>query len=325
MKLLITNILILTSFISACAQTDTSLIIGEFRITKVTDADTFRFDKLDRPARLLGIDTEETFKSADAKEKTEEIAANWEEFYKLQKGDSKFPVKTDSPLGYEAWKWAEEFLKDVEYVRLEKEGDNRDMDIFDRYLLYVIALKDGGEVNYNVECVRIGYSPYFNKYGNSKRFHKEFVEAQNYAMENKLGIWNPEKKGYPDYEERLIWWNRRADQIADFEKNYMGKDGYFNLSDIEDYNRLENFVGQEVTVFGGIGNVMTDKSPYLLRIPVRKGINFDLVIFPQDKALLDEMNIDILKEYYIFAKGKLEKYKDNYQIVLTDKQQVWMK
>lgn len=35
------------------------------------------------------------------------------------------PVKTDSPLGFEAWKWAEEFFKNVDYVRLEKEDDER--------------------------------------------------------------------------------------------------------------------------------------------------------------------------------------------------------
>jgi endonuclease YncB( thermonuclease family) len=324
MRTLFVTLILICAFIGACAQTDPSLILGEFRITKITDADTFRFDKLDRPARLLGIDTEETFKTPDAEQKTNEIALNWEEFYKLQKGDSKFPVKTDSPLGYEAWKWAEEFMKDVEIVRLEKEGDGRDMDIFDRYLVYVIALKNGQEINYNVECVRNGYSPYFNKYGNSSRFHKEFEEAQAYAMDNKLGIWNPEKKKYPDYEERLIWWNKRAAQLSDYAEKYQGKPGYVNLSNIADYEKLPEYLGKEVIVFGSIGNTMLDKSPLILRIPVRKDMNFDLVIKQQDIALLNQIDLDFLKEYYIYSKGKIEMYDGRYQIVLKNKEQIWM-
>lgn len=325
MKLLISHLLVFLFAIGACAQTEQDFVIGEFRITKITDADTFRFDKLDKPARLLSIDTEETFKTPDAKEKIEEIALNWDEFYKLQKGDSKFPVKTDSPLGYEAWKWAEEFMKDVEKVRLEREADDRSVDIFDRYLVYVIAIRnDGTEVNYNIECVRNGYSPYFNKYGNSKRFHQQFVEAQDYARENKLGIWDPAKKKYPDYEERLIWWNKRADQLENYEKNFSGKEGYINLSSPADFEKLPNYLGKEVTIFGGIGKVMTDRFPYLLRIPITKGVDFDLVIKESDKEILNELDIDTMKEYYIYAKGVIEMYEGRYQIVMQNKNQMWI-
>ncbi|MBX7042923.1 MAG: thermonuclease family protein [Ignavibacteria bacterium] len=309
---------------TGCAQTDATMVIGDFKITKITDADTFRFDKLDRPARLLGIDTEETFKTPDAEQKTAEIAQNWDEFYKLQKGNSRFPVKTDSPMGFEAWKWAEEFMKDVDYVRLEREGDGRDKDIFDRYLVYVIAVKNGEEINYNVECVRNGYSPYFNKYGNSKRFHNEFTEAQRYAMDNKLGIWNPEKKKYPDYEERLNWWNVRAVQLEQFSENHKGREGYFDLNSTEDYEKLSSFVGKEIVVFGGIGNVMTDRFPYIFRIPVRKDMNFDLVVKQSDSNVLDQIDIDYVKEYYTYAKGTLETYDGRYQIVIRDKGQIWM-
>lgn len=324
MKFILIKVLFLLSFAGTLAQTDSSVVIGEFRITKITDADTFRFDKLDRPARLLAIDTEETFKTPDAEVKINEIAQNWEEFYRLKRGDSKFPVKTDSPLGYEAWKWAEEFMNGVETVRLEKEGDGRDMDIFNRYLVYVIALRDGKEINYNVECVRNGYSPYFNKYGNSKRFHKEFEEAQAYAMENKLGIWDPAKKKYPDYDERLVWWNKRAGQLDAFEKNHKGNDGYFNLSEISEYERLGDYLGREVTVFGGIGNIMSDRTPYILRIPVRKDVNFDIVIKKEDSELLNEIDIDTIKEYYVYVTGVVDTYDGRYQIILKNKDQIRM-
>jgi len=307
------------------SQTDSSLIIGDFKISKVTDGDTFRFENLDKPTRLLGIDTEETFKTDDAEQKTNEIAANWEAFYLSEKGDSKMPVKTDSPLGFEAWKWAEEFFKNVDHVRLEKEDDERSVDIFGRYLVYMIAvMQDGTEINYNIECVKQGYSPYFNKYGNSKRFNAEFTEAQNYARTNSLGIWDPDKKHYPDYEERLIWWDKRAKQLEDFELKYSGNESYFNLANDKDYARLGNYIGQEIIVFGSISDILTKKFPYLMRIPHTKNETFEIVIHEENAGLLAELDMETKKEYSVYIKGKLEKYKDNYQIVLSNKEDLWM-
>ncbi|MEP7147248.1 MAG: thermonuclease family protein [bacterium] len=324
-KNLILCCLLFISHIACASKTDSSLIIGDFMISKVTDGDTFRFKNLDKPVRLLGIDTEETFKTPDAEQKINEISQNWEAFYKAEKGDNKMPVKTDSPLGFEAWKWAEDFFQNVDHVRLEREDDDRTIDIFGRYLVYVIAvMKDATEINYNVECVRKGYSPYFNKYGNSKRFHDEFVEAQNYAKQNNIGIWDPNKKHYPDYEERLAWWSLRADQLTSYESNYTGRENYFNLSSAKDFARLSNYVGQEVTVFGSIGEVKTEKFPYILRIPYTKEDRFELIVHEENAGLLQEMDIETKKNYYVFIKGKLENYNGTYQIVLRDKDQLWI-
>lgn len=318
-------IICLFIFNSSCAQNkDNNFVIGEFRISRVIDGDTFRFEGLDNSTRLLGIDTEETFKSDDAEQKSNEIALNWESYYQSEKGDSKMPVKSDSPFGFETKKWAEDFFKDVNIVRLEREDSNRTVDIFGRYLVYLIAVKDGKEINYNVECVRQGYSPYFNKYGNSKRFHQEFTDAQNYAKSNKLGIWNPEGKHYPDYEERITWWNKRADQLENFELKYSGNENYFNLSDENDFSRLESSVGQEIIAFGSISDVLTKKFPYLLRIPHNKEQVFEIVVFEEHQNLLQEIDIEDLKNYYIYIKGTLEKYKDRYQIALKDKNQIRM-
>lgn len=316
-------------FLMLCAgtgyscQVDSSLIIGNFKISKVTDGDTFRFENLDKPSRLLGIDTEETFKTDDAEQKTNEIAQNWEEFYKSQKADSKMPVKTDSPLGFEAWKWAEEFFKDVDYVRLEKEDNERSIDIFGRYLVYLIAVKkDGTEINYNIECVKQGYSPYFNKYGNSRRFHNDFVDAQNYARQNSLGIWDPNKKHYPDYDERLVWWDKRAQQLDNFDLKYSGNSHYFNLSSDKDFARLSDFVGQEITVFGNVSDILTKRFPYIFRIPHTKDEVFELIVHENNAGLFQELDTEYMKDYYVYVTGKLEKYNDRYQIVLSDKSQV---
>ena len=73
---------------------------------------------------------------------------------------------------------AEAWFKDVDVVRLERDDAQEIRDRYDRYLAYVFAKKHGTWTNYNVEAVRAGMSPYFPKYGTSRRFHAEFVAAE---------------------------------------------------------------------------------------------------------------------------------------------------
>ena len=307
------------------AQTpDSSLILGVYSITKVIDGDTFKFEGLDDSGRLLCIDTEETFKGQDALQKTNEVSKNWVAIYKSKRDSSIMPVKVESPFGYKAWQWAKDFMENVKYVRLERDNNERTVGTFGRSLVYVIAYKDGKEINYNVECVRLGYSPYYNKYGDSKRFHDEFIEAQNFAKENKLGIWSSDEQCYPDYDERITWWNERARQMKYFEDNYSGLDNYVNLYNDNAYSELESLEKEKVVVFGSISNVLIKKLPYLIRIPYTGKRNFDVVIFEENANLLNELNIEELQEYNVYVKGTLTKYKEGYQIVLKNKDQIWM-
>lgn len=319
------SFLFLFTYVSAASsQTDSNLIIGEFKVTKVVDGDTFRFDKLDGSARLQFLDTEETFKDDNAAQKTDELRKNWDKYYKNLRDTSKYPVKADSPFGYDSWQWAKEFMKDVDYVRLEKDDLVREKDIFNRWLAYMIVIKNGKEINYNIEAVRQGISPYFNKYGNSKRFHNEFVAAQNYAKENKLGIWSDTVQKYPDYDERLTWWDFRAKQLEDFDSEHKENKYYFNISEINEYKRLENYLGQEVIIFGSIGELLQNRFPYLMTIPVTKENRFEIVIFEEHAGILNEINLQDVLENYVYIMGKLEKRKDRYQIILRDKNQIWM-
>ncbi|MBK8552351.1 MAG: hypothetical protein IPL53_15295 [Ignavibacteria bacterium] len=132
------------------------------------------------------------------------------------------------------------------------------------------------------------------------------------------------KKHYPDYDERLIWWDKRAKQLEDFEAKYSGNEYYFNLGNDKDFARLGNYVGQEITVFGSIGDILTKKFPYLMRIPHTKDETFEIVIHEENAGLLTELDMDTKKEYYVYIKGKLEIYKDKFQIVLSDKESLWI-
>jgi endonuclease YncB( thermonuclease family) len=174
-------------FLASGVSAQENFVIGEFTVSEILDGDTFKFERLDRPARLIGIDTEETFKKDDAELRTREIAGYWSEYYAHKKDSSGKPAKLESPFGYKTWQWTKDFLDDVVKVRLESDDAKRNTDMYDRYLVYVIAIRtDGTEFNYNIECVKHGYSPYFNKYGNSARFHDSFIMAQQYAQESGL-------------------------------------------------------------------------------------------------------------------------------------------
>ena len=222
MKRLISFIFIflLTGIVFA-QRVDTSLVVGEFTIEKVTDGDTFRFKGLDKSTRLLGIDTEETYKDKKAREKSSELEKNWPQAYYDQQKASKHkrPVKMDTPFGFEAWMWAKDISSNVSKVRLEKDENARYIDSYGRYLVYVILYKDGKWV---------------------------------------------------------------------------------------------------------ISEVSDKKTPYLIRIGIRIGLNFDIVLFEENAELLPLLKMDEKKDYYIYAKGKLTEYRGKYQIVLNNVEQLWM-
>jgi endonuclease YncB( thermonuclease family) len=321
-------VLILLLFVSPLySQVDTRFVVGTFKVEKVIDGDTFRFKGLDRSTRLLCIDTEETFKGKDAFQKTESIRYIWKSYYYDQRENAggKMPIKLDSPFGYDTWQWAKEFFSDVDSVRLEKDDSLRFIDTYNRYLVYLIAYKKGKEINYNHECVRLGYSPYFNKYGNSKRFHNQFVEAQQYAKTHQLGIWNKNTLCYPDYEERINWWNKRAKQLENFEAlQSLNYNYYFNLLNDNEYKRLSTKVGNEVVVFGTISDVFTNKFPYLIRMPHTKSQHLDIVVYEEYKKVFENLDIDTMKEYYVYIKGVLKSNSGRLFIELTNIDQIWM-
>ena len=183
------------------------ILIGEFRLTKVVDGDTVKVDGLDSSLRLLGDDTEETFKNEADRRAME---ASWEDYKKAKRNGGPRPAKYATPLGEQAKEFAKNWFAGVDKVRIERDHPAEIRDRYNRYLAYVFAQKGGAWVNYNLEAVRAGMSPYFPKYGNSRRFHQEFLAAQAEAKAAQRGIWAPGAPAYPDYPEREAWWTARA-------------------------------------------------------------------------------------------------------------------
>src|SRR5580693_10168434 len=93
--------IVLCSVIALVANADS---FGEYKVTRVVDGDTIRVDGLDNSLRLLGIDTEETFKH---KAERDAYAAGWSQYVTTVRGTSPHPVKFATPLGEDAKRWAE--------------------------------------------------------------------------------------------------------------------------------------------------------------------------------------------------------------------------
>jgi len=284
------------------------LIIGEFTLAAhaVVDGDTIKVEGLGNSLRLLGLDAEETFKHENERRAYER---GWERYVKEVRGDSKRPVKYATPTGDEAKHWAEDFFADTKVVTLERDHPKEIRDFYERYLAYVIVKKGDKILNYNVECVRAGYSPYFTKYGRSRRFHQEFLAAEAEARAAKRGIWDPSKQHYDDYDERKPWWDARGDFIHRFEEEAQNRENYIILTNWDAMKRLEELVGQEVVILGAIGEVRrADKGPTRVLLSRRRGADFPLIFF--DKDVFGSTGIENRTGEYVAVKGFVSRYED---------------
>lgn len=277
----------------------TGIEMGEFRVTKVVDGDTIRVDGLDSSLRLLGVDTEETFKHEKEKREFEE---GWEIYLKKQRGDSKRPVKMATPVGMDGKKFADDWFAGVDKVRLERDHPAEIRDRYNRYLAYVFAMKNGKWTNYNVEAVRAGMGPYFPKYGRSRRYHEQFVAAENEAKAAKRGIWAPGTMHYPDYPEREAWWNARGDFVEIFRKEGEGKDNYVDLTHWDALDRLEQHIGKEVVILGTVADVrIGEKGPSKVTLARKTFDDLPLIFF--DKDVLGTTGVINWKGEFVMATG----------------------
>jgi endonuclease YncB( thermonuclease family) len=286
------------------------LLIGEFPLARgaVVDGDTIKVAGLDTSLRLLAIDTEETFKSETDRRLYEQ---GFEEYLKAKRGDSPKPVKVASPLGEDAKHFAEEFFEGVNVVRLERDHPKEIRGRFNRYLAYVFVERGGEWVNYNIECVRAGMSPYFSKYSYSRRFHDQFVAAQNEAREKGLGIWDPRREHYRDYPERLKWWNARADFIKQFEQDAVGKNNYIVLTNWDSLRRLEQHVDKQVVVLATVGDVkIGDRGPTRVMLGRRLLGDFPLIFF--DRDVFGTSNIARWEGEFVRVTGTVTRYRNKH-------------
>jgi len=280
------------------------LVLGEFTVTKVIDGDTIKVDGLDSSLRLLAIDTEESYHHESQRQAVE---AGWEQYLKDQRGHSRRPVKMSTPMGEAGKDFAARFLPIGSKVRLERDDPRQIRGRYNRYLSYVFAFKHGKWVNYNVEAVRAGMSPYFTKYGYSRRFDKEFRQAEAEARAAHRGIWDPNLKHYPDYEEREKWWNARADFVRRFEQEAKTHEDFINLNDWDAMERVEKHMGKPVTLLSTVGDIrLGDRGPTRVMLSRRLHEDFPLVFF--DQGVFQSTRIAEWKGEWIRVRGIVSEY-----------------
>lgn len=293
------------------------LVVGEFslRPDSVVDGDTLKVKGIETSLRLLSLDTEEKFRSQEDKLLYEK---GWAEFKRVKRGDSRKPPKIASPMGEVATNWAKQFFAGVDRVRLERDDPSELRGSFGRYLTYVFAYKDGRWVNYNVEAVRAGMSPYFMKYGYSRRFHDELEAAMQEARDASRGIWDPAAESYGDYDERLSWWRERADFIRQFRQDQKTRqDGddapeLISLGQWDALARLDDNVGKPIEILGSIGTIrLGDRGPTRVLLSRRRGSNLPVIFF--DKDLFLSTGLLQRRGEFIRVRGTVSKYFNKYR------------
>ncbi|MCO4764536.1 MAG: thermonuclease family protein [Myxococcales bacterium] len=299
--------------------------MGEFALPAqngIIDGDTIRVQGLKSTLRLLGIDTEETFK----KEKNRALfAQGWTTYLDYHKKNSHGPVKIATPLGTAAKDFAVAFFKGVKVVRLERDHPKEIKGRFGRYLTYVLVRRKGKWVNYNVECVRAGMSPYFAKYSYSRRYHKEFAAAQEEARKAKRGIWKPGAQHYDDYPRRLAWWNSRGDFIRTFEAEAKTRSNYIVLTHWDAIARIRAHMGKKVVILATVGALRRGRrGPARVMLSRRQRSDFPLIFF--DKKLVAASNVMRASGNFIRVTGVVSEYKRRrraqLQIIVSKPEQI---
>ncbi len=287
-------------------RTDAGLVLGEFPLAKnaIVDGDTIKVSGLDSSLRLLAIDTEETFKSDSA---WREFEVGWDEYLANKQAKTSRPIKVPTPVGMDGKHFAQEFFRGVTQVRIERDHPKEVRDRFNRYLAYVFVERDGKWVNYAVEAVRAGMSPYFTKYGNSRRFHAEFVEAQREAQAAKLGIWAEGAQAYQDYPVRLEWWDERAKFIDEFEQRAKGDPTKIVLTHWDAHRQLEDALGQEIELLAAVGEVRQGaRGPKRVLLSRRMFDDFPLIFW--EEQVYEQSGIDGYRSEYISVRGVVTSY-----------------
>lgn len=298
------------------------LLIGVFRLAPnaVVDGDTIRVEGIEPLIRLLSIDTEELFRGDEARAAKRDFA----KYLERKRGNSARPVKGGTPMGETAKAFAEAFFDDVQTVRLERDDPKAIQGQFGRPLAHAFVQKDGRWTSYNVECVRQGMSPYFTKYGYSRRFHGALSRAEAEAREARRGIWSKRAQGYGDYDERKAWWNARADFIRAFEREANGHDDFINLSHSDAAAELERHLGKEVTVLSTIAEIERFKRLTRVGLTMTPEGRFPLIFF--DRAVFGESGIGAYDGEPVVARGKVERYEngdyETLQIVIERAEQI---
>jgi endonuclease YncB( thermonuclease family) len=295
-----------------------------YEVIEVVDGDTLhvRMDGQRVKLRLVCVDTEEKFSNRGQPD----------------------PTKPETVFGQASAEWAKAYFP----ARASVEGETKiglvypdgvaRYDVYGRLLCHAL-LPDG--LDFNLLLVRLGISPYFNKYGNSELAHADFQAAQALARAEERGIWNPATNVSADparpsavrpYAALLPWWDARAAAIDRFRAE-RAREGLTTVA----CDEPEALVlcaaacaeGRTARVFGTIYQVFREDNgdrTLLLRsgdreravrvvIPAARIEAFDL-------ADLERRAGEAFTQNYLFFQGRLETRGKSFRLLLESPGQV---
>ena len=116
-------------------------------------------------------------------------------------------TKQNVPMGKVASKYTEKRLSGKQ-IDLGHGDEPRDK--YGRLLAYIFV--DG--VNFNVELVRQGLSPYYTKYGTCEPYAQQFREAEQLAQREKLNIWGDAALTQEYTGKKAEWAHHAANSAA---------------------------------------------------------------------------------------------------------------
>ncbi len=285
----------------------------------VVDGDTLRVGQ-DQRVRVAALDCEEVYKNAEQQRAAE---ADFAAYASAQRAGSPRPVKYGTAAGLAAREFVRELLKTATHLRLERdEVQGRTLDTYGRLLAHVILLTEQGEVNLAERVIRAGHSPYFTKYGRSLRFDALFEQAQAAAQEAGCGIWASEGAAhYPDYPERLKWWNARAEQVRRW-RAQPADPARISLDDPQAAERIQARLGQSTQVFGLLARHLEASAgkPTILLFGDARRPQIAAVIFSGE--VLAALDLAAISSMYVTLRGTLTEYQGRAQFVIEDPKQI---
>jgi len=202
---------------------------------------------------------------------------------------------------------------------------------YGRLLCYV---NKTGE-NYNLKMVKEGWSPYFVKYGRSRSYHSEFLEAEKEAQSKNIAIWDPVTNATGNKREYKIlipWWHLRESIIQDYRKFGIQRGVQSVRVDYDDIVEAAK-TGSSMTVFcdlqGGI-NKRPGNGALIYAGSIKH--KFNLWIPDRESAQAEKILNLIEKRYagqgrgYVYVSGKASLYppskRGKPQIELTSVEQL---
>ena len=287
--------------------------VTDLKLTKVVDGDTVKVELNDteESLRLICLDTEESYAGGTKPvTKAGKLASAWaREFFGVN--DDGFP-ETDIRV-------------DVEFDTGDPltEALRKHRGKYGRLICYVYK----GDINYNVHAVASGWSPYFVKYGRSRLYHNELMQAEAAAQSTNLPIWDPAtNEGGParDYEQLVPWWHLRDNVVEDYRRFGIQRGA---LSVRVDYDAIVSAAenGDTITVLcdlqSGINRWLSNGA---LVYAGSLNHKFNLWIPDFDSAPAQRIINLIQIRYggygrsYVYVSGKAELYNGKPEIVLTD-------